>query len=339
MINRRSGLNNGPEVIDAHKTLVCEGFQHTYRLDGSHFEIKPPEELGSGSCKSLLSQGHIQMSDFNLVFNRDIEANGEFRTPRTELVFGLGDGIEWGTSLEGKAFAIDTDEIALLHGGGRTENCRYVQNACYRFLSIDMSPEHFGRLTEGLSGDERLRCGGGDKVLFAKNKITPAIRLILAQIADCPFTEGIKKLYLEGKMLELFALYLNESLYEADKVPLAVKLSREDMQSLQLAKEFLQREYAQPPTLAGLSRLICLNEFKLKKGFKQMFGFTVHAYVIEQRLLHAQRLLERDGLSVSEAAARVGYGNASHFAAAFRKRFGASPGEYAASSRNRSARE
>ncbi|MNI90635.1 hypothetical protein D3C73_1481820 [compost metagenome] len=94
--NQNQGQMNGPEVIDAHKTLVCEGFEYTYRIDGSHFEIRPPEELGSGSCRSLLAKGHIQMTEFNLMFNRDVEANGEFRTPRSELVFCQGAGLNGG---------------------------------------------------------------------------------------------------------------------------------------------------------------------------------------------------------------------------------------------------
>lgn len=96
MLNQTGSSISGHERIDAHKTLLCDGYEHTYRLDGSHFEIIPPEELGSGSCKSLLSQGHIQMTDFNLMFNRNMEANGEFKTPRTELVFA------WGTELNGE---------------------------------------------------------------------------------------------------------------------------------------------------------------------------------------------------------------------------------------------
>ncbi|WNS43762.1 AraC family transcriptional regulator [Paenibacillus sp. MMS20-IR301] len=328
-----SGLNVGAERIDAQKTLVCDGFQQTYYMNGSHFEIIPPPELGEGSCRSLLSRGSVQLTDFNLMFTRDMDASGEIRTPRTELVFCLGEGIEWGTSLEGSTFRIDTGEMALLHGGERGENCRYHRNAGYRFLSMDMSPEHYDRLTAALSGDERLRSREGKDTLFAKSRITPAIRPILAQIAECSYGPGIRELYLEGKMLELFAVYLNESLYQEEKVPGAVRLSKEDMQCLHLARTILQRDYVNPPTLAGLARLICLNEFKLKKGFKEMFGSTVHAYVIELRLQQAYRLLCEGGLSVSETAYRVGYGNVSHFAAAFRKRFGTSPGEYAMASR------
>lgn len=334
-MKRSDGLNEA-ETIDAHKTLRCEGFSITYQLDGSHFEIKPPVELGEGSCRSLLTQRYLQMTDFDLQFNRDIEAKGEFRTPRTELIFCMGHGIEWGTSLKQDYFAIDTGESVLLHGGVRSENCIYLSGAGYRFLSIDMSPAQFERMTSGLTEDTRLQAGGGAGLFFGKNAITPSIRLILSQIADCSYSQGMRELYLEGKMLELMAVYLNESLFEADRISHTVKLSRDDMESLRLAKEILQRDYLHPPTLAGLSRIICLNEFKLKKGFKEMFGYTVHAYVIEQRMQRAQQLLEHGNMTVSEAASRVGYVNVSHFSAAFRKKFGVRPGEYLISGRQRS---
>lgn len=54
-------------MIDAHKTLVCEGFQYTYCLDRSHFEIFRPEELGSGSCKSL----HLRKLPLGYLYRRD----------------------------------------------------------------------------------------------------------------------------------------------------------------------------------------------------------------------------------------------------------------------------
>jgi AraC family transcriptional activator of pyochelin receptor len=268
MSMERSNGRNEAETIDAHKTFTCEGFNYTYQLDGGKFEIKPPVEIGEGSCRSLLTQGYIQMTDFDLRFNRDIEAKGEFRTPRTELVFCMGHGIEWGTSLKSDYFTIDTGESALLHGGVRSENCTHLGGVGYRFLSIDMSPAQFERMTSGLTEDTRLRTGGGAVLFFGKSGITPSIRLILSQIMDCTYGNGIRGLYLEGKMLELMAVYLNESLYEAERIPHSVNLSRDDMESLRLAKEILQRDYLHPPTLAGLSRIICLNEFKLKKGFK-----------------------------------------------------------------------
>ena len=68
-----------------------------------------------------------------------------------------------------------------------------------------------------------------------------------------------------------------------------------------------------------------LQEFKLKKGFRELFGTTVFGYVLQLRMHHARRLLEQ-GTTVSEAAFMVGYQNVSSFCVEFRKRYGYSPG-------------
>ena len=76
-----------------------------------------------------------------------------------------------------------------------------------------------------------------------------------------------------------------------------------------------------------LSKRVCLNEFKLKKGFKELFGVPVYTYVLDKRLELARDLLEKK-LYVSDVANLVGYGNMSHFAAAFRKKYGVNPSDY-----------
>lgn len=52
---------------------------------------------------------------------------------------------------------------------------------------------------------------------------------------------------------------------------------------------------AEPPSLLELSRLIGLNDYKLKTGFKEMYGTTVFGYLREQRLEKAYRLLMEGG--------------------------------------------
>ena len=49
---------------------------------------------------------------------------------------------------------------------------------------------------------------------------------------------------------------------------------------------------------------------------------------IEQRLAQAAQLLLEGDWNVSEVAAIVGYGKASNFAAAFKKRYGVAPKNY-----------
>jgi AraC-like DNA-binding protein len=74
--------------------------------------------------------------------------------------------------------------------------------------------------------------------------------------------------------------------------------------------------------------MVYLSESKLTKGFKALFGRPVHTYVIDKRLETALLLLEKGGWNVSDVAGVVGYGNISHFAAAFKKKYGVNPGEF-----------
>lgn len=61
------------------------------------------------------------------------------------------------------------------------------------------------------------------------------------------------------------------------------------------SEDILLERMAEPPSLLELSRLIGLNDYKLKTGFKEMYGTTVFGYLREQRLEKAYRLLMEGG--------------------------------------------
>jgi AraC-like DNA-binding protein len=82
-----------------------------------------------------------------------------------------------------------------------------------------------------------------------------------------------------------------------------------------------------PPSIIELSRRVGLNDFKLKIGFKAIYGTTVYGLLRDERLEKARLLLEMNSMNVGEVAYSVGYSNPSHFANAFKKKFGINPGE------------
>ncbi|XOK58357.1 helix-turn-helix transcriptional regulator [Paenibacillus elgii] len=84
---------------------------------------------------------------------------------------------------------------------------------------------------------------------------------------------------------------------------------------------------AQPPSLLALSRKISLNDYKLKIGFKEVFGMTIFEFVRQQRMEKAMLLPENGTLNVSQAASLVD--NFRHFAAFFKKTYGVNPSDYA----------
>ena len=135
----------------------------------------------------------------------------------------------------------------------------------------------------------------------------------------------LNKLLLESCVLELLSINLEKMLCGIQSESDAGRLTRTDRERLAYAREILLERLEAPPTLLELSRMIQMNDCKLKRSFKQCYGETVYEFVRDQRFEKAFLLLEQGERNVSEAAFAVGYTNVSHFSESFQKRFGISP--------------
>lgn len=105
-------------------------------------------------------------------------------------------------------------------------------------------------------------------------------------------------------------------------------LTRADLAKLYLARDYLKANIFKPPTLKELSKIVGLNDFKLKKGFRNVFNTTVHKFSVEQRLCASCALLTRSDCPISEIGYGVGYHCPSKFIQTFKKKFGITPGQY-----------
>ena len=158
-------------------------------------------------------------------------------------------------------------------------------------------------------------------------KMTPAMIQMLQQIIGCPYQGMTQQLYLESKALELLALQF--SYLESDSIASKqLGLKAEDLERVQCARDILVQRLNNPPSLIELSRLVELNDRKLKQGFRQLYNTTVFGYLRDCRMEQAQCLLSQSQMSVAQIANRVGYSNPEAFSTAFRRKFGVSPKAY-----------
>ena len=81
-------------------------------------------------------------------------------------------------------------------------------------------------------------------------------------------------------------------------------------------------------TLAQLSERFHASGTQIKAAYRETFGVSVYADTRARKMREAGRLLRETGLSVLEIAGRLGYDNASKFAAAFRAVMGVTPLHY-----------
>ena len=153
--------------------------------------------------------------------------------------------------------------------------------------------------------------------------INPELSRAIYDIINCRFTGGLRKVFLLSKCMEILVMQaeaFNETEYPDDK-----RRKTNDRDRLYDARDYLTQNLDNPPSLSDLSKIIGINEYKLKRGFKQLFHTTVFGFLSSYRLEQARKALLEDNRNISEIAYSLGYSSPQHFSAAFRKRFGLSP--------------
>jgi len=154
--------------------------------------------------------------------------------------------------------------------------------------------------------------------------ITPQMSQIITEILRCNFQGIFKKTYLEAKVIELLNLQIDQ-FHQSHTKSMEFKLRKDDIDRLYYIKEMIQKEPMAHYSLMQLAELAGLNDFKLKKGFKQLFGSTVFGFITDTRLDIAYQLLQDDRYNVTHVADMIGYKHPHHFTKAFKKKFGILP--------------
>jgi AraC-like DNA-binding protein len=160
--------------------------------------------------------------------------------------------------------------------------------------------------------------------LFPSHSFAPPEMLsVINQMLDAKYNEPLQKIYYDIKVSELLFLALREA--GSKEGGNGIAINAHDEIKMHEAKTWLENNVDRPLTLAEIARLIGTNEFKLKKGFKQLFGTTVFDYLLKLRMERAKQLLQETTKPIHEIAFLTGYASHAGFTNAFNKHFGYSP--------------
>ncbi|MBY6758415.1 helix-turn-helix transcriptional regulator [Clostridium botulinum] len=312
----------------ANDSCICDGFNKIYNKGCGQYSYQIPQEIGSGHLKQLLSCENARIMEFDMNLLKQVEINGTSGVPHIDMLFCLGDDLQWELPQTGKRFEMMSGESYLDTSEETVKRCIYPAKCDVKLIEIKMPLKKMKDNIDKICKDSGFYNYFSEKVWCDNLKITPSINAILHQMLKCPYEESLRYLYMEGKLMELVAVYLNEVMYQSRGISKSISLSKDDIKSIYKAKDILDRSITQKITLSYLSKEVCLNEFKLKKGFKEVFRMPVYTYLLDKRLELAKLFLEEKKFRVSDVANLVGYGNMSHFAAAFRRKYGINPSEY-----------
>jgi len=159
--------------------------------------------------------------------------------------------------------------------------------------------------------------------------VDPAIQLVVDQVVHHRYSGDLEKLFLLSKSIEILVLCA-ESCHRAAQLETSgtdtgIIKTAADKERIIAARDLVNERVDRPPSLSEIARLVGLNEYKLKRGFKETFQTTVFGYLTGQRLQLARRYLLDSDKTAAEIAAELGYSTPQHFNNAFKQHFGHTP--------------
>ena len=165
------------------------------------------------------------------------------------------------------------------------------------------------------------------------------IASIIQNLRSLAETKLLTPLYLESKILEAIALLTSEirsspqnaftNQLDYGKVKIGknryITLTASDVHALQKAYDILTHEACNPPTIKSLSKMVFLNEQKLKAGFLARYHMSISEYTTSIKMTTAENLLSTTELSIDEISQMLGYHYSGNFIKMFKKIHGKTP--------------
>lgn len=281
-----------------------------------------PEALGIGHSKIFQLDQDLSYIETHFTPSKDLAVLSRIESEDPRLVVTL--------ALQGQSrFAGQQgDELVFTEGytsitafnSSRGER-QYEAHKPVKQLRLAMTK----RWLESYFGEKNCRPLFNNKGtrLLSHRPISPQAVMAANQLLNGNVAREVRPLFMQGQALSLLAAELSP-LYQAD-CRTAAAFGPKDKVLAHAARDILQREFRNPPSVQALSKRVGTNQFKLKKLFHHFFNTTPYGLLLEIRMNRAYQLLESTHCLVNVAADQVGYSHASNFSTAFTKFFGIPP--------------
>lgn len=309
----RQMLTFGGFLLDMEKSNMEEN-QFCYTLI---------PEKGKGYFWYYLYENMFTIQKQNFCFLEDFI----LESPEPEFL-----ALQYFTSVSGEEFnpytQLSPNSFRAYIGGdgGRTYRAVYHKDVPIRSVSISIMPDFYNRyLKEKFAGEYIDPQSAFRRITLGSDY--PEFITILKQIQSYSGSGMSAKMFYEGKILEALALIMDKA-KENQKHRKKIKITKTDTENLQSVVHYLDHHYAFSVSLEDLLKISFMGKTKLKTFFKDYVGCTISDYIVRKRMDHAQHLLMRPDLAISEIARAVGYERSDSFSRQFKQIMGLLPREY-----------
>ncbi len=315
--------------INEYMNDLVNRYGFSYVQDGNITTLTASSKIGNGYIKIIQVSDDIEIGIIDLFLRQPIITYYDDYPNTCEAIYCFSGHISYLETNIAKAY-LNKHEMglyALPRSRGMTiipSNERVITASIISKISFHRRLPYSEQCTKCSNSEVR------DLLFNLTKPKKPGAKIhnYFKEIVDNDIGKEMKNVYLDslGKIL------LSDLWQENIILPLTgqkrIAYSAFEKKALLEAKKILSANYYSPPTIHELSKMVVLNEYKLKTAFRDMYGKSIYKYIRSLRMKNARHLLENMDLSISEIAGMVGYVNTSHFAAAFRNEYGLNPSDF-----------
>lgn len=165
-------------------------------------------------------------------------------------------------------------------------------------------------------------CERGGRPVFTPDDSTPFFNIFNHLFSTAGSADYMRDMKINATLAELLVLVMAESWHPEDATTAKKKASVADV------KEYLDSHYGEKITLDQLSTAFFINKYYLTKVFKEQYGQSITAYLLNVRITKAKQLLRFSEKSVEEIGFEVGLGAPHYFSQTFKSVEGVPPSKY-----------
>jgi len=277
-----------------------------------------PEELGKGYSNVYQLDADLNYIETSYTPNKNLSVLSQIDAEEPRMVVTL--------ALMGQSEFIDNRGEQLVFNSGYTSIAtfnssigerQYHAHQTIKQLRLSVSKNWLDRYF----GEQRTAHLFNSKAvqLLSHQPISAPGMMAAQQLLNTQVIPEMQRVFMHAQALSLLAAELT-GLYQEK-----IKFTDRDKAIALLARDILQREFQQPPSVAKLAKQVGVNQFKLKKLFHHFFSNTPYGLLLDIRMNKAYQLLASSHYQVSAVAELVGYQHANNFSVAFSKYFGIPP--------------
>ena len=301
--------------------------------DVERTEMPIPKNIGSGTYEAWILS--IGATIYRANYNFNPEAGGQV-VPTTHVTAAFNEPtLMVHTLKKGRVIHQDTLAPNKLIFGDDIDLFRYAESISVTPM-VDTSENI--EMTSLMVGDSFLQALIGKPLaeqLVSKLGLMPVPRVVVKPIPsyvnqslqDClksEYTPQLKKVWAQAKALEYISELAIHVCQSKSRTGTSEKQSRKLIKTLH---QHLINLDGKLPTIDSLAQLFGRSARALNEDFQAEYGESIFSFVLNHRLNTAHEAIKNTPVPLKQISTRLGYAHVNHFSAAFKRKFGYSPGK------------